>query len=534
MPSTVTSSKPATTAVRADESRPFALLVGVGVYVLVTLAILIVSARLTSGHLFYPLDDAYIEMAMAKNIAVHGVWGVSPYEFTSSTSTPLFVLLLSAIYRIFGVSEYAPLVLSWIFGLASIYVASRMLRKYLSNAWQTTILVTMVLFTPMFVIGTMGMEHSLHLLLTLLFLQQIDEQDSPIWSVAVVTMLMVATRYEGLFFALTGVGFLLLFRQFAKALAVAVSASIPVSAYALFSIHHGGYWLPNSVAIKGINIHGLDLIGRATSLLSVTESNVLRGMHVVFLLAALSIAAITLRKHDRRAAALLGVVAGSCCIHLVTADVGWTFRYEAYLIGSGVVILACSFARLREFSRASTTAAGCFLFCSGAVLLGISLNAATTLPLRSRTVYLQQWQMAEFLKAYYPNAKVAANDIGAINFMNDLHNLDLFGLASADVFAAKRDQRYSTGFIEQSASKRDIQIAMVYDNWFSPSAKPPFAGPPLPKRWIRVRRWTIPNEKFLGGRTVSFYALNPDAAVQLQTNLLQFERTMPRAVEPHP
>jgi hypothetical protein len=36
---------------------------------------------------------------------------------------------------IFGVSEITPFVLSWAFGLASIYVASRMLASYGGEKW---------------------------------------------------------------------------------------------------------------------------------------------------------------------------------------------------------------------------------------------------------------------------------------------------------------------------------------------------------------------------------------------------------------
>ena len=524
----------AVTSRNSAKRHPIPLFIAIGIYVLVTVAILIASCRGTGRHLIYPLDDTYIEMAMAKNIATHGVWGVSPYEFSSSASTPLFVLTLAATFKLFGVNEYAPLVLSWTFGLLAIWVASRMLRKRLSDAWQTLVLVALVLFTPMFVVGILGMEHSLHLLLTLLFLNQIDKRDSPIWTVAAITALMVATRYEGLFLALTGIVFLVAARKFAKALAIAVSALVPIGAYALFSINQGGYWLPNSVALKGTNrIHGLDLLSRSVSLLHVTLSNISRAWHLVFLLGALSIAAFVLRKR-RRCCGLLVIVAGACCIHMATADVGWVFRYEDYLIASAIVILACSFSRLRESSRVAAIAVGCFLFCSEAFLIERSIDAAVMLPGHSLSIYSQQWQMAAFLKSYYPNARIAANDIGAIDFVNDLHLLDLVGLASGDVLMAKRKGRYSTDFIEQSASKRDIQIAIVYDAWFSTSSKSPFRGPPLPKRWIRVRRWTIPYEDYVGDETVSFYALNPDAAGPLQTNLIQFERTMPRAVETYP
>src|SRR5262245_63017728 len=67
--------------------------------------------RLTHGTLAYVLDDPYIHMAMAKHLAGWGVWGITPYAFSSSSSSLLWTLLLAGVYYLAGVSELAPLVL---------------------------------------------------------------------------------------------------------------------------------------------------------------------------------------------------------------------------------------------------------------------------------------------------------------------------------------------------------------------------------------------------------------------------------------
>ena len=54
-------------------------------------AILIIfkeSTALNQGIFTYVLDDPYIHMDMAKNLVLHGVWGVDQYGFTSSSSSP--------------------------------------------------------------------------------------------------------------------------------------------------------------------------------------------------------------------------------------------------------------------------------------------------------------------------------------------------------------------------------------------------------------------------------------------------------------
>jgi hypothetical protein len=241
------------------------------------------------------------------------------------------------------------------------------------------------------------------------------------------------------------------------------------------------------------------------------------------------VAAHSLRQ-AQRLATMLFLVIGSGYLHLIMANVGWAFRYEDYLIASGILVGACAFPILQDSSRWAAICAGCLFFCSGAFLLGRALQAAFSLPRYSQAIYLQQWQTANFLSTYYSGAAIAANDIGAINFMSDLHSLDLVGLASSEVFSAKRAGSYSTQFIDQETSRRGIEIAVIYDSWFSGNQKTALDGPTVPETWIRVRRWKVPKREQLGDDTVSFYARTPDAAQSLRTRLDAFKSVLPKDV----
>src|SRR5450759_5232638 len=98
----------------------------------VSITILLISSiKLNNGHFGYPLDDVYIHMSMAKNIVINGVWGIDKYEFASSTSSPLWTLLLSLIYFLFGVNEVSPFIMNIILGTLLIQVSYSLLRKFL-------------------------------------------------------------------------------------------------------------------------------------------------------------------------------------------------------------------------------------------------------------------------------------------------------------------------------------------------------------------------------------------------------------------
>lgn len=128
------------------------------------------SIKNNQGHIGYALDDAYIHMAIAKNFALNGVWGITEYGFTSSTSSLLYTLLLSIIYSLFGVNEITPLILNIIFATLSICVIYRLLKQNnINNTYIFIVLQLITFLTPLPALIFSGMEHTLQILITILF-----------------------------------------------------------------------------------------------------------------------------------------------------------------------------------------------------------------------------------------------------------------------------------------------------------------------------------------------------------------------------
>jgi hypothetical protein len=196
------------------------------------------------------------------------------------------------------------------------------------------------------------------------------------------------------------------------------------------------------------------------------------------------------------------------------------------------------FAALRRHAAAAV-AAVCAAILVAVPLADAAVQAVWKTPLASRNIWQQQYQMGLFLKANYPQEAVAANDIGAIDFLDDLRLTDLSGLASRAVMRAEQNgswQRDLAGTLDALTSADGVQIAVIYDNWFD--YNPATGRAAVPPDWVRVAEWTIPDNVVCGGATVTWYAVDPQQADGLRSALEQFAAELPAGVtvryDPHP
>ena len=125
------------------------LIVSLSVLWLIVTILLKLSLEQNDGHLVYALDDPYIHMAIAKNFAKYGNWGVTKYEFSSSSSSLLWTLLLSFLFFIFGIDDRIPFILNVIFATFTIILIYMKLKDKASNLFTIFILLAIIIFTPL-------------------------------------------------------------------------------------------------------------------------------------------------------------------------------------------------------------------------------------------------------------------------------------------------------------------------------------------------------------------------------------------------
>src|SRR5262249_16064168 len=125
----------------------------------------------TGGEFSYPLDDSYIHLALAKNLAAHGVWGPTRYEAAAASSSPLWTLLIALTFKIVGNNVLVPVSLNFILAIATYLTVMKLMSRWISSEWaRSGIALVILLAVPVSVLVFNGMEHMLHVFLTLVFL----------------------------------------------------------------------------------------------------------------------------------------------------------------------------------------------------------------------------------------------------------------------------------------------------------------------------------------------------------------------------
>jgi hypothetical protein len=506
--------------------------------------LLAISLKGTDGHLVYTLDDAYIHMAMAKNVVLHGVWGVTRYGFSSNSSSPLWSLLLTACYYVFGVNNAAPFILNLIFATAVCAAAFTILKK--SRAGKISILVCLfaiTFLTPLPALVFVGMEHTMHTFLAVTFLYAstlVLSKRTPAGkdyaAIIALSPFVTLSRYEGIFLVAIVAVFLLFKKKVSAALLVLTAGALPLIVLGFVSLFKGWYFLPNSILLK-INPSGERELSYKMLLNLAGFSKTTRAPYILTLiLASLAVFLLAVKKYRRLwhpAAIMPALYVAAAFLHIQYCRTGHFYRYEAYLITLGLLTLGAAWPAVapepprvgsRRVSFAYYSAAAVLVVFAAWPLCIRAHNALRETPRATVNIYEQQYQMGLFLKEFYTAETVAVNDIGAVNYLADIKCLDLTGLTTKEVVKAKALRRYHTREIDTLAKTSGAVIAIVYEEWFMFDRS-------LPPAWSYIGSWKITGNVVCAYPEVRFYAIAPDEQFKLFLNLVDFSKQLPPSVE---
>lgn len=512
----------------------------------------------TGGVFIYPLDDPFIHMQIAKNLAFYNTWGINQHEFGSASSSILYTLLLAGIFKLFSVNVLVPFIINCIAALFLLVSVDVWLKKQLIGArGRTVIFIFLIFFTPLTTLIISGMEHTLQCLFSFLFLTRFSDWLEQIrntnnkkkwrlpWIIIVYAVLVTTVRYEGLFLVAIACLLLLYYRKAGIAFALGFMALLPVIIFGIYSVIQGSYFLPNSVLVKSNEIHfslkGIIEFLNNTLIYKLTivkeplpESpgipppgiSLLATQRLLIILPIIGLLFIRQIKQKLSFVYMLIILVLCTLLHLSFAATGWFYRYEAYLIMCAVVLVAVVIYKYRQdflteklkYTRIFTSI---LLF---ALLFPLILRSAAAYSKTKQAcinIYQQQYQMAQFFKRYYNEDVVAANDIGAISYYSNTKIVDLWGLGSIDVARSKKSKYWTPAFLDSFVKKKNVKLAVVYDEWFEKE---------LLSRWTKVAAWEMNNNVIAGGNTVSFYVIDSEYAKELKENLHDYQKYLPHDI----
>jgi hypothetical protein len=561
------------------EAAPASL--GVLVYAALICVTLIHSVSRNEGHLVYAVDDTYIHMAMSKNLARYGVWGVTRYEFSASSSSPLWTLLLAGVYRLFGVSDVAPLVLNIVIGIIALIMVDRLARDLGAPLWQRFIAVIGAVFLgPMVFLTFVAMEHLLHAALVLAFmilllrtLKERREASAKVKSTrrhvaafGVLGAALMATRYESVILLGLAAVVLLVTRRFRETVAMVAGAATPVLIVGLIQTAYGGVFLPSSVAVKGF-AEVSPLTRGLGGILAAFNSHRMSLIHVATLATAAILLALGswLTSANRQTSewglgrtAIAGLSAITALLQIALLFPNgqpMNLRYSGYLslLGCAVVGGIPWGATLRDLGQwlvehafvprrsVPWLGAAAFVALVPPVLLNmLPVFEMTTAPTVTCTdnIYRQQFQMARLAASLPHGTTVALNDIGAVCYYADIRCLDLIGLATADIARARLRLRHRprsaiAPVLSDLVRRKKRRLTMVYVFAFSdkdalnPRIWEPCVPQYLPQELVPLGVWLTPRNVVCAGPMVSFYAFDRDD-VEVRSRFLEATRRLPR------
>jgi hypothetical protein len=497
-------------------------LAGAGFYLLVVRFLYRSILGLTGGRFMYPLDDPYIHLALAEQLA-HGHYGINAAEFSSPSSSILWPLLLVPGA---GTHLHAYLPLAWnlLFGSIAALLLGWQVARWPPQVdeqgrmawWKQAVTVMLLVFTANLAGLTMvGMEHVLQVLISICcaigMVEALSGKAIPNWCLA-AAIVAPAVRYEDLTLtlaismALVGLG------KWKKATAVFALSLIPLAAFSAYLKARGLPLLPMSVLVKGNAFAHSSLAVKIFSRLSSNIHDDLINperypLGVLFLL----FAGLAWQAETRVRRFVFGGAAALGGLQLLIGRFGWFYRYEVYALI--FLTLIC----LRVLAERPRFLFGYFslglVFCASSYI-----KAAADTSTAALEVYEQQYQMHRFVTEFY-SGSYAVNDLGWTSYQRrpGAYVLDLYGLASVE---ASTQVDKPAAWLAGIVKRYDVPLAMIYPEWFH-----------VPPAWNALAKMCLPREPISNAhQCVVFYSTTPATDDEIRAALQRFSPTLPKDV----
>jgi hypothetical protein len=501
------------------QTRVRLIALAVGLYLLMCAAVFVAVRRANGGHFVFGLDDPYIHLALAQQIA-HGHYGINATEASSPSSSLLWPLLLAP-FAVTRFAVMATLLLNVVCGVGAAWLIGAMVAAWPGGGRDERVRRELSVVALLFIANAVGltfigMEHMLQTMLALAcawgIVACLRGMRVPVWCV-VAAVVGPWVRYESLGITLALCVALWGQRRRRGAALVMTTAVVPLVGFSIFLRGLGLPMLPTSVMVKG---------GAATAghgyLVAFAKDWAIQMAHafgepekapLLVLFATLVGLAWVQTERVRRFA--LGGAAAAAGLHLLIGRYGWSYRYEVYVLAfAAVVTLYVVHERPRMLL--GWYALG-LLACSMPYV-----RAAMETHRASHDVYRQQYQTARLTRDFY-KGNIAVDDLGLVSFdrPRGQYVLDLFGLGSVE---AAREKDKSAAWLDGITRRHEVGLVAIYPYYKE-----------LPKSWRPLGKLCLTGPTpIVAERCVAYYATGLAAEPETERAFAAFVRTLPEDV----
>jgi hypothetical protein len=265
-----------------------------------------------------------------------------------------------------------------------------------------------------------------------------------------ISALLCLSRYESMFFLVPVLIILLLNKRYTFTLLAFTAGFFPIILFGIWSINNGGFFFPNTLLLKG----DIAIIGGVSSILHYfgkVYRNIFNSPIFIVPIAVILIIIfqefINNNTYNFNAVfkfikkyAFVFIVFANILLHSMFAGFGWLFRYEAYL-------LLLLYLTLIVFVKANISIAKSFMAVTSVIFIFHLLpaiaerghNSHIVITQANKNIHDQQIQMSKFLRTFYNESNVMANDIGAITYYTNIKLKDLVGIGSNDIVVLRKN-----------------------------------------------------------------------------------------------
>lgn len=419
-----------------------------------------------SGGPGFPLDDGWIHLTYARNLAAHGEWAFVPGTPSAGSTSPLWTLLLVPAYLL----SLPPLAWTYLLGIALLVWLSWAAISLWQALWPTAGklwlpgLATALSWPLVWAAGS-GMETLLFAALGLTLCAhyvRAGPRRAPWLGVGAGALILV--RPEGVLLLILLAAGLASQRAWRPLLALLLLALLPLLPYFALNVRLSGQWWPNTLYAKQAEYGALlaePLWQRGLRLFYLSAGGPETGWRGIgggrlLLLPGLLWAGFQAARSDgrqRRLLWLLPLLWAAAHVAAYAWRLPVTYQHGRYLLPivpvwivfglRGWTLLLDAAPRRRLARRVAGSSYGLILLLF--LFLGGQAYATDVAFIEGEMVATAGWLRDNTP----PDALVAAHDIGALGYFSERPLLDLAGLVSPEIIPFIADESAVADYIRQ-------------------------------------------------------------------------------------